>query len=197
MDQGSKTAAADALVLPPMSADAIAHLVTRQAIAPRAGRFLVALFILLGLVLGAGLYTLIKLQEANERQVQTDLRLAQLDREISSRIYQWLTIAQDWPPATDFGHSSAAMTLYALLLSRPEADSGGGLQATVPGFANRGLVSLVLELADLLQDPLDRRQVAKVGSLIVQADQLFGSCASPRECTSSVAMDILLDRWRR
>ncbi len=196
MNRVTKSAAAGTFVLPPMSADGIAHLITRQAIAPRTGRFLAVLFILLGLMLGAGLYTLIEVQEAGERQVQTDLRVAQLDREISSRIYQWIALAQDLPSAPDFGRSSAAMTLYGLLLSRPEAGSGG-LQAAVPGFANRGLVSLVLELADLLQDPVARRQVAKVGSLIVQADQLFGNCASPRECASAVAMDILLDRWRR
>jgi hypothetical protein len=192
----TESAAAEALVMPRMSADGIAQLLTRQAVAPRTGRYLAVLFILLGLVLGGGLYTLMKVQEADERQVQTALRVAQLDREISSRIYQWIAIAQELPPAPGFGQSSAAMTLYGLLLARPEATSGG-LQATLPGFANRGLVSLVLELADLLQDPVARRQVAKVGSLIVQADKLFGDCASPRECTGGVAMDILLDRWRR
>ncbi len=197
MNRVSSAAVVDSKILASLSPDVVAHLITRQATSPRGGRYLIAFFLLCGLLLGSGIYTWIKVQEAEARQTTLDARISQLDREISSRIYQWIAIAQDLPPAANYARSSAALSLYGLLLSHPASTGGLGLQAKLPGFANRGLISLILELAELQQDPAAHRQVARVGSLIMQTEALFGDCASPRECSGTVAMNILLDRWRQ
>lgn len=190
-----ETAKSPAITAGPSGSRLADSLAMRAAYASR-GRRAPLLLLLLALVLGAGLYSFVRLQHAEARQEASTARAALLDREISSRIYQWIDRGSSFESGLAFDRGSAALRLYQLLLAPPLAEAGEALQPTVAELRERGLVSLVLELSELVEGSAGGR-IAEVGSLIVQPDQLLSACATPRECTGSVAMSILLDRWRQ
>lgn len=190
-----ETAKSPAITAGPSGSHLADSLAMRAAYAAR-GRRAPLLLLLLALALGGGLYSLDQLQRAEARQAAASARAALLDREISSRIYQWIHRGRSFEAGLAFDRSSAALGLYRLLLAPPLAEAGEALLPTVEELRERGLVSLVLELSELVEGS-DGGRIAAVGSLIVQPDQLLSACATPRECTGSVAMSILLDRWRQ
>ena len=115
------------------------------------------------------------------------------------RIYQWLALSNSVEAQERaFSNSSSFSLFYGQLIRRPGAGEAPsfGVQAVLAEFQERGLLSLVLELADYVDEP-SAAQLQSVASLLVRPDPILENCRSARECASVVAMNILLDRWRQ
>jgi len=170
---------------------------TSQAAKPF--RSLALLCLVVALLLGAAGFGYSEARRSAREAAVLQSRIALLDQEISGRIYQWLALSNTVEAEERaFSNSSSFSLFYGQLIRRPGAEEvpSFGVQAVLAEFQERGLLSLVLELADYVDQP-SAAQLQSVASLLVRPDPILEDCRSARECASVVAMNILLDRWRQ